>query len=326
MNSFGRIFRIQIFGESHGKEVGILIDGCPPGIAFNINELQALLDRRKPGMKGTTSRIEEDIPLIKSGIFNEHTTGSPILISFLNKYHNSNDYNSLQNIARPGHSDFTNYKKYKGFNNPYGGGHSSGRLTLGIVTAGYFAKKILKDVKISAKLIEINGNTDFDYELNNAINKNDSVGGIVELMVENLEVGLGEPFFDSIESVISHIIFSIPAIKGIEFGAGFKSSKMFGSEMNDEIIDSSGKTKTNNSGGINGGISNGNPLIFRVAVKPTSSISKIQSSINLIDGAQTEIQIRGRHDVCIALRMLVIIESAVAITLADLFLINKSYN
>ncbi len=325
MNSFGRIFRVSIYGESHGEEIGILIDGCPAGITFEINDLIDLLDKRKAGNKGTSSRKEDDMPIIKSGIYNNFTTGSPILITFKNKEYNSNEYDNIKQFARPGHSDYTNYIKYKCFNNPYGGGHSSGRLTLGIVSAGYFAKKIIQHAKISAEIIEINGSNNFENEISLAIKKNDSIGAVIECVIDNIEVGLGEPFFDSVESMLSHIIFAIPAIKGIEFGAGFNSAIMYGSEMNDEIIDSNGKTATNNAGGINGGISNGNQIVFRVAVKPTSSIAKPQNTINLTDGSKSEILISGRHDTCIALRMPVIIESAAAIAIADLFLINKSY-
>ncbi len=326
MNSFGRLFRISIYGESHNDEVGIIIDGCPAGIELNINDLQDFIDRRKPNQKGTTTRKESDIPIIKSGIFNNRTTGTPIIISFKNEVFNSSEYDKIVELARPGHSDFTNFIKYKGFNNPYGGGHSSGRLTVGIVAAGYFAKKILQKIEINAKIIEINGQTDFNKAIDDAISKSDSVGGIIECRVKNLPVGLGEPFFDSAESVISHLLFSIPAIKGVEFGAGFNSSKMYGSEMNDSIIDEFGKTKTNNSGGINGGISNGNELIVRVAVKPTSSITILQQTINLIDKSVANIEIKGRHDVCIALRIPVIIESVIAIGLADLYLLKKSYD
>ncbi len=327
MNSFGRLFRISIFGESHGQEVGIIIDGCPAGIELNINDLQDFIDKRKPVAYGSTERKETDIPIIKSGIFNNKTSGSPLTIAFKNEVHNSDEYKDINDFARPGHSDFTNFIKFKGYNNPFGGGHSSGRLTVCLVAAGYFAKKIIKNTEINAQIIEINGQKDFVNAVQIAKERYDSVGGIIECVAKNVPVGLGEPFFDSVESVLSHLLFSIPAIKGVEFGTGFRATKMYGSEMNDGIINESGKTKTNNAGGINGGISNGNDIILRVAIKPTSSIGLPQQTINLKDRTtNSTIEIKGRHDACIALRMPVIIESVVAIGLADLYLINKSYN
>lgn len=323
MNSFGNLFRISIYGESHGPEVGIMIDGCPPGISITQEELVADLERRKSGARGTTPRKEFDIPEIKSGIYNGFTTGSPIVISTKNSNKKSSDYDKLKNIPRPGHADLTANNKYAGFNDPRGGGHFSGRLTWGLVVAGTFAKKILAPAKIHAELIEAGGNSDIEASIEKAISENDSIGGIVQCTVNNLTSGIGEPFFLSVESAISQIVFSVPAIKGIEFGSGFMAAKMKGSEHNDAIIDSKGSTRTNNAGGINGGITNGNELIFRVAVKPTSSISKEQETIDLKENKLTQLKIEGRHDVCIALRVPVIIEAVTAITLADLKLINR---
>ena len=323
MNSFGRIFRISIYGESHGNQVGVLIDGCPAGLEISEDEFTEDLLRRKSGAKGTTPRIEDDKPILVSGVFNGFTTGAPILISFQNKNTKSDDYKDLLGFPRPGHADFTAKMKYGGFNDYRGGGHFSGRLTLGLVAAGVIAKKLIKPVSVNAKIVEAGGEPDVEKAINNAIKNEDSIGGIVECKTENVSVGLGEPFFDSAESLLSHIVFSIPAIKGIEFGSGFNATKMYGSEHNDQLIDASGKTLTNFAGGINGGITNGNLLVFRVAVKPTSSISKTQQTINLNTGQKEELKIKGRHDVCIALRVPVIIEAVTSIVLADLMLLEQ---
>lgn len=323
MNSFGRIFRINIYGESHGKQVGVLIDGCPAGIAVSESDFTEDLLRRKSGAKGTTPRIEDDLPSIESGVFNGYTTGAPILISFKNNNTISDDYKDLFTFPRPGHADFTAKMKYGGFNDYRGGGHFSGRLTLGLVAAGVIAKKLIYPVSVNAKLIEAGGQTDIDKAIDQAVKNDDSIGGIVECITEDVLIGLGEPFFDSLESLISHAVFSIPAIKGIEFGSGFQSAKMSGSEHNDQLIDATGKTRTNFAGGINGGITNGNPLIFRVAVKPTSSISKTQQSFNLKTGQKEELKIKGRHDACIALRVPVVLEAVTAIVLTDLMLLEQ---
>jgi len=323
MNSYGRLFKVSIFGESHGHVTGILIDGCPPGIPINEADFTTDLNRRKSGAPGTTLRQEKDIPQIQTGTLNGYTTGAPILITFNNENVNSEDYSKYSKIPRPGHTDFVSMIKYHKFNDLTGGGHFSGRLTLGIVSAGVIAKKIIKPIELCAEVLSVGGNTNIAGTIVKVINDGDSTGGLIECNVNNLPVGLGEPFFDSVESLISHIIFSIPGIKGIEFGAGFNSANMYGSEYNDVIINIEGNTKTNNSGGINGGITNGNPIIFRVAVKPASSISKTQNSINFETGKSEDFEIHGRHDVCIALRMPPIIEAAAAITFADMILVNK---
>lgn len=331
MNTFGRLFRISILGESHGECIGVLIDGCPAGLSLCADDLLHDLEKRKPHEKGTTSRKEDDIPKIKCGVFNERTTGAPILILFENKNIDSSLYEKMKNFPRPGHADFVAFRKFGGFNDYRGGGHFSGRLTVALVAAGVLAKKLLQlantNTKINANILEIGGKEKIaDQEnnimevINEAIENNDSVGGIVECRVSGLPVGFGEPFFDSTESLLSHIIFSIPGIKGIEFGAGFKCAKMHGSECNDEILSLDGKTKTNNSGGVNGGITNGNELVFRVAVKPTSSIAKTQKTIDFKNRKQVEIKVDGRHDACIALRVPVVLEAVVAIVLADLML------
>lgn len=323
MNTFGTIFRVSLFGESHGPVVGVTIDGCPTGMKLTEEELMTDLDRRRSGARGTTSRVEHDNPEILSGLYNGVTTGAPIVIMTRNTNKISTDYENLKNIPRPGHADMTSLVKYSGFADPRGGGHFSGRLTWGMVAAGTLAKKILSPAGVSAEVTEIGGTTETDRAIDDAIKEDDSVGGIIECRVTGLYPGLGEPFFDSVESKISHIVFSIPAIKGIEFGAGFKSAAMRGSEHNDLILSSSGTTLTNNAGGINGGISNGNEIFFRVAVKPTSSISRPQETIDISKNKLADLIIEGRHDVSIALRMPVIVESAAAIALADLKLIDR---
>ena len=322
MNSFGRLFKVSIFGESHGPYVGITIDGCPPGITLSKEDLLPDILRRKSGKPGTTPRIEKDEPQIKSGVFNSFTTGAPITIIFENTNTLSKDYSNLVKHPRPGHSDFVAMKKFKGYNDYRGGGYFSGRLTLPLVAAGTIAKKLLAGVHISATLIEVGGEKNIEYTVQKAIKNNESIGGIVECTVNGLPIGLGEPFFDSIHALLSHAIFSIPAIKGIEFGSGFKSARMTGAQHNDNFLSAEGITETNHAGGINGGISNGNELVFRAAVKPTSSISSIQNTFNFESHKIEKLQIIGRHDSCIALRIPPIIESVTAITLADLTLIN----
>jgi chorismate synthase len=323
MNSFGRKFKLSIFGESHGKSVGVTIDGCPPGISLSEEDFLADLDRRRSGAKGTTPRQEKDLPEIISGVFNGFSTGAPITVIFKNEDTRSKDYSKLKEHPRPGHADFTGYKKFNGYNDYRGGGHFSARLTLALVSAGVVAKKVVQPIDIQAKLTKVNGNPDIDVAIDDAIAKGESVGGIVECVATNLPIGLGEPFFDSIESVISHLVFAIPATKGIEFGSGFKAAEMYGSEHNDVFIDESGKTATNYAAGVNGGITNGNDLVFRVAIKPTSSIAKSQETFNLKSGKVEELRIGGRHDVCVALRVPVVLEAVTAIALADFYLLEN---
>ncbi len=337
MNTFGHIFRIHIFGESHGAFVGITIDGCPPGIVLTTDDFIADVERRKGGMqKGTTTRREEDLPIFISGIFNDKTTGAPLTILFENKNAHSADYEKQKAIPRPGHADFVAHHKYKGFEDYRGGGHFSGRLTLSLVAAGVVAKKVFNSllltsskgegIKIYTSIIEVGGERDIEKGIQRAIDNNDSVGGIIECRVKGLPVGLGEPFFDSLESLISHIVFAIPAVRGIEFGTGFKAASMFGSEHNDSIMNDKGETATNHAGGITGGVSNGNELIFRIAVKPTSSTPKEQQSLNWETQQLENFTVQGRHDLCIALRMPVVVEAVTAIVLADLLLFNLSTN
>ncbi len=318
MNKFGTIFTVSIFGESHGPSVGILIDGCPAGIELAETDFTADLERRKSGAAGTTPRKEDDIPTLASGVFNGRTTGAPIAIMFANKNTQSIDYDAFRNTPRPGHADFVLNQKFGGFNDFRGGGHSSGRLTVALVAAGVIAKKCLGTIAIQAKLTEAGGNTDIEAAVQAAIKQQDSIGGIVTCRVHGLPVGLGEPFFNSVESLISHAAFSIPAIKGIEFGSGFAAAKMSGSQHNDAIIDASGTTGTNHAGGINGGITNGNELYFRVAVKPTSSTPREQQTWNIATESVAPFTVKGRHDLCIALRVPVVVEAITAIVLADL--------
>jgi len=324
MNSFGRIFRISIFGESHGKAVGIVVDGCPPGITLAEKQLEADLARRKSGAIGTTSRREDDKPVFLSGVHQGKTTGSPIAVMFHNADVISSDYDMFRDVPRPGHANFVAKKKYEGFSDIRGGGHFSGRLTLGLVTAGVIAKKIIDPIHVKADLIEAGGEKNIDKAIQKAIKCNDSIGGIIECRSLNMPVGLGEPFFDSVESLISHLVFSIPGVKAIEFGSGFKAAAMTGIQHNDPIITISGKTKTNHAGGINGGITNSNDVVFRIAVKPTASISKTQHTMNTKIVKMVDLEVKGRHDLCIALRMPVIVEAATAVVLADLMMINKT--
>ena len=323
MNQFGQFFRIAIYGESHGNAIGILVDGFPAGIDIDPNDFIEDISRRKPGAIGTTSRIEEDVPLLLSGIFMGKSTGAPIHIQFQNKEIRSVDYDQQLKIPRPGHADFVAYKKYGGFNDYRGGGHFSGRLTLALVAAGVLAKKLIQPISIQAVLMEAGGSKDIEAQIEHALKNQDSIGGIVECRMLNVPIGLGEPFFDSFESKLSHLVFSIPAIKGIEFGKGFQAAAMRGSDHNDQILTRDGATLTNHAGGINGGISNGNEIIFRVAVKPTSSIGSMQESINLQEDQLVAFQIKGRHDACIALRVPVILEACAAIVIADFTLQNK---
>lgn len=301
--------------------MGILIDGCPAGLPLGPEDLLADIERRKGGQQpGTTPRKEEDAPHFKSGLFQGKTTGAPILICFENNNTRSGDYEKQRSIPRPGHADFVAAKKFGGFEDYRGSGHFSGRLTLPLVAAGAIAKKIVGAVRIKAMLIEVGGHADVEKGIEHAIANKDSVGGIVECRVNGLPIGLGEPFFDATESLLAHAVFAVPAIRGIEFGTGFAAAKMFGSAHNDAIEDSEGATRTNHAGGIVGGLTNGNELVFRVAVKPTSSTPKEQRSLNTSSGRQEEFVIKGRHDLCIALRVPVVIEAVTAIVLADLLM------
>ncbi|MDR3712122.1 MAG: chorismate synthase [Puia sp.] len=326
MNSFGHLFKIVIFGESHGESVGVNIDGCPAGLELTVEDFLPDMERRKGGQqKGTTPRKEDDLPIFKSGLFNGRTTGAPITILFENKNTRSGDYEKQRAVPRPGHADFVAHKKFGGFEDYRGGGHFSGRLTAALVAAGVVAKKLLRvgerlPVEVDANILEIGGEKDPEAGLQKAIDAKDTIGGIVECRVSGLPIGLGEPFFDSVESALAHAVFAIPAIRGVEFGTGFAAAKMFGSEHNDAIEDSSGRTRTNHAGGIVGGITNGNELVFRIAVKPTSSTPKEQLTLNWETNELETFSVKGRHDLCIALRVPVVLEAVTAFVLADLML------
>lgn len=480
MNSFGRLFRISIFGESHGNGVGVVIDGCPAGLPLTAEDFFADLERRKGGtQKGATPRKEDDAPILHTGIFNGRTTGAPLTILFENNNTRSSDYEKQRDIPRPGHADFTARQKFGGYEDYRGSGHFSGRLTVALVAAGVVAKKLLEltpnhsprergadtpgyitstaiewkntiryakeqrheptaaeailweavrnrklngykfrrqhpiagyipdfvcldkklivevdggyhsdpvqkqadadreqvltdngykvirfqnnevisslpevlqriadaviqndverkalppgeglggveaGISITATILEIAGEPGIEKGLQKAIDAKDSVGGIIECRATGIPAGLGEPFFDSVESAISHIVFAIPAIRGIEFGTGFAAARMFGSAHNDAITDMDGQTVTNHAGGVVGGITNGNELVFRVAVKPTSSTPKEQTSLNWTTGEAETFSIKGRHDLCIALRAPVVLEAVTAIVLADFMLLEQ---
>lgn len=328
MNHFGRLFQVNIFGASHAEMLGVLVDGVKPGISLSNDDFSVDLERRRANKVGSTSRLESDKIHIMSGVFNGFTTGQPILLEFSNDNVNSKVYSQDPFIPRPSHADLVAKEKFNGFNDYRGGGSFSGRLTVGLVAAGVIAKKMLP-CSINSELINLNGITDkdkFDEIIKNTAADGDSVGGIVEIKVSNLEIGVGEPYFDSIESVLSHLLFSVGGVKGVEFGIGFDGIKMKGSEFNDCYIDEFGHTKTNNNGGINGGISNGNDIVIKVFVKPTPSIFKAQKTFNFTENKIDDYAIEGRHDAAIVKRIDVILEACVAIGLADLYLVKKAYS
>ncbi len=328
MNSFGRVFRVTLWGESHGGGIGVSVDGVPPGVELTEGDFLADLERRRSGKKGTTPRKESDTPHIVSGIFNDRTTGAPLTVLFENENTISKDYSNLVTHPRPSHADMVAGKKYGGWQDYRGGGHFSGRITLTLVAGGVVAKKVLgTGVTFATNIVELGGESDplkFDAIVERAVKNLDSVGGVIECRVGGIPAGVGEPFFDSVESVMAHLLFSVPAVKGVEFGAGFESARMMGSANNDMIQNAEGQTSTNNAGGINGGIANGNEIVVRVAVKPTPSISSKQMTYNKDTDSVEPLVIHGRHDACIALRAGVVVESAVAIALADLMAVGQS--
>ena len=322
MNIYGKKFRVSIFGESHGELIGVVMDGVPAGIQLCEEDFLEDLGRRKSGAKGTTPRKESDLPTIVSGVFDGCTTGAPLTIVFHNDNTRSGDYSLFREIPRPGHADFVASVKHNFFNDIRGGGHFSGRITLCLVATGVVAKKIIAPVAVGAEIVELGGlgvsqSDKWDSLIDAAVAEGDSIGGVVECVCNNVPIGMGEPFFDSIESQIAHLAFSIPGVRGVEFGDGFAAARMKGSQHNDCYIDKDGHTATNGAGGINGGITNGNPVVFRIAVKPTSSISKKQTSFNFISEQMEEFSVKGRHDACIALRCPVIVEAIAAITFAN---------
>ena len=341
MNTFGRKFRVSIFGESHGELIGVTLDGVPAGLELSEQDFEKDILRRKSGAKGTTPRIEADQPMIVSGVFEGHTTGAPLTIVFKNTNTHSSDYSLFAAMPRPGHADLTAALKWDDCQDPRGGGHFSGRLTLPIVAAGVVAKKILADVtmldetpcnEVNARIVELGGiplchpernegtlPEQWQQAIDAAIKEGDSLGAVVECTVPNIDPGYGEPFWDSVESNLAHAVFAIPGVRGIEFGDGFRAAAMRGSEHNDPITPE-GRPSKNGAGGINGGITNGAPIVFRVAFKPTSSIRKAQQTFNFAKQEMDTLEVPGRHDVCFALRAPVVVEAMTAIVLADLAL------
>lgn len=340
MNTFGRKYRVSIFGESHGELIGVVLDGVPAGLELSEQDFEKDILRRKSGAKGTTPRIEADKPSIVSGVFEGHTTGAPLTIVFQNTNTHSSDYSLFAAMPRPGHADLTAALKWDDCQDPRGGGHFSGRLTLPIVAAGVVAKKMIADLtildetpcnEINAGIIELGGisladcqeagqkaiPSEWQQAIEDAIREGDSLGAVVECNVPNIDPGYGEPFWDSVESQIAHAIFAIPGVRGLEFGDGFKSAAMKGSEHNDPIGED-GRPLKNGAGGINGGITNGSTINFRVAFKPTSSIRKGQQTFNFAKGEMDTLEVPGRHDACFALRAPVVVEAMTAIVLADL--------
>ena len=330
MNTFGRKFRVSIFGESHGELIGVVLDGVPAGLELSEQDFEQDILRRKSGAKGTTPRIEDDMPQLVSGVFEGHTTGAPLTIVFKNKNTKSSDFSQFAALPRPGHADLTAAFKWDDCQDPRGGGHFSGRLTLPVVAAGVVAKKMLADLtvldetpvrEISARIVELGGSSEgWQEAIEKAMSEGDSLGAVVECTVPEIEPGYGESFWDSVEATLAHAIFSIPGVRGIEFGDGFQAARMMGSEHNDPIGPDGRPTK-NGAGGVNGGITNGAPLKFRVAFKPTSSISKAQQTFNFATGEMDTLEVKGRHDACFALRTPVVVEAMTAIVLADLVLL-----
>lgn len=351
---WGSKIKLSIFGESHGNAIGITIDGLPAGFSIDMDKIMMEMSRRAPGKSSlSTPRKESDIPEILSGYFEGKTTGTPLCAIIRNSNTKSKDYSKLKDVMRPGHADYTGAARYKGFNDYRGGGHFSGRITAPLVFAGAICKQILevKGIIVSAHINSIGKikdcsflESDISDELLNSFKENelplintkledemrqeilstrssgDSIGGTIECAILGVSPGIGDPFFDSVESTLAHLMFSVPAVKGIEFGKGFDISKMRGSEANDEYYLENGniKTKTNNNGGILGGITNGMPIIFNVAIKPTASIFKEQNAVNIVTMEETTLCIEGRHDPCIVQRALPVIEAVAAIGITEL--------
>ena len=354
----GNKIKISVFGESHGKSIGVVIDGLPSGKKINLDDIILQLLRRSPGLDDISSmRQEKDIPEIQSGLFNNKTTGTPLCAIIKNEDILSQNYEKNKHLMRPGHADYTGHIHYKGFEDYRGGGHFSGRLTCPIVFAGSICRQILEqyEILIASHISSIGNIQDENFNpthiANSLINKlsqekfpvinklikdemkekilevkndNNSIGGTIECAITGVPAGIGEPIFDGIESKIASFIFGIPGVKGLEFGSGFQSSLMMGSENNDEFIfeNNTIKTSTNNHGGILGGISSGMPILFKIAIKPTPSIPKPQNTINIKNNKQESLLIHGRHDPCIVPRVAPVVESISAIAILDLLLNN----
>ena len=355
-SSTGKNIKITLFGESHGPLIGVTIEGLKSGVKLDLDYINKELDKRKAVGSISTPRKEKDCFEIVSGFFNGYTTGTPLTVIVKNENTHSSDY--TPNIVRPGHADYTAFLKYNGYQDYRGGGHFSGRLTVGIVIAGAICKQILeqKGIVIGSHIKQIHNIADVEFDndkifdqvqqmnnetfavitdsikeemiscIENARNNLDSVGGIIESAVLNINGGIGEPFFDSIESILSSLIFSVPGVKGIEFGKGFEFASLYGSEANDQFVyQDCIKTKTNNNGGINGGISNGMPIIIKTCIKPTPSISKEQETVDLLKNENTIIKVKGRHDPCIVHRARVVVDSMISIGILDLYVQRYGY-
>lgn len=319
MNSYGKLFKVTLYGESHQEAIGVVVDGMIPGTPIDEALMKADLDRRKPGAVGTTPRKETDAFVITSGVFNQKATGSPIHVMIKNENTKSKDYEKLIHQPRPGHADYVAQMKYRGFQDYRGGGRFSGRLTAPLVAAGSLAKMMVP-YQFESKLIQVGTLKDLshlDEYLLDIAKSGDSVGGIVKVIIKDVPVGLGEPFFNKLDAEIAKVVMSVPAVKGVSFGAGFEAASKKGSEWNDVYMNDRGITKTNHSGGISGGISNGNDLIIKVLVKPTSSIQKEQETYHFKDEKVETLSIGGRHDVAIIRRVGVVLENMIAIVLAD---------
>jgi chorismate synthase len=322
VNSFGRNYRITTFGESHGKALGVVIDGCPPGLPLAEGDIQPFLDRRRPGKGPLESpRQEPDRVEFLSGLFRGRTTGAPLTMVVANQDVREEDYDSLEGICRPGHADFTYQAKY-GIRDHRGGGRSSGRETVARVAAGAVAAKILagQGIKITSRMLEIHGKRDpeaMEREIERARNEGDSVGGIAEVLVSGCPPGLGDPVFSKLDALLAHALMGIGAVKGVEIGEGFAAARMKGSKHNDAMT--ADGFATNHAGGILGGISTGQEIVARIAVKPTPSIAKTQRTVDR-RGKEVSISIRGRHDPCIVPRILPVAEAMVALVILDAFL------
>jgi len=351
-NCFGNLFKITTFGESHGRAIGVVIDGCPAGLELSEKDIQKELDRRRPGQNRIVSpRKEEDKAEVLSGVFKGKTTGTPIALLVFNRDADSSKYEKIKNVFRPGHADFTYFQKY-GFRDYRGGGRSSARETVARVAAGAVAKKLLKKfgIEVLAYTVEIAGVKSKSFnrkvieknlvraadlkaakEMEEAIfsarEQNDSVGGIIEVKATGVPAGLGEPVFDRLDAVISYALMSLPAVKGVEIGAGFEAARMTGSQDNDLMLYSKKSKKfefkSNNAGGILGGISSGGEIVARIAIKPPSSIKREQKALT-VEGKEVKLKVEGRHDPCVVPRAVPIVEAMVALVLADFFLIQKT--
>ncbi|HSV57014.1 MAG TPA: chorismate synthase [Magnetospirillaceae bacterium] len=326
MNTLGKIFRVSLFGESHGPAAGAVLDGIPPGLPLAEGDFEADLVRRRSGAAGTTDRKEPDLPELLSGLYGGRTTGTPVCIVFRNRDTRSEDYAPLASVPRPGHADFSGSVRYRGFQDPRGSGHFSGRITVGLVAAGVVAKKLIPGAIFTTRVLAAAGDPDVEAAALAASKAGDSAGALVEVRVSGIPAGLGEPFFDPVDGRIAAAVFAVPGVRGVEFGDGFAAARMRGSEHNDPILSRDGRTSRNGAGGVNGGITNGNEIVVHIAVKPASSIRVPQRTLDFDSGRITELSVPGRHDACIGLRAAVVLEAACAVCLADFALLARTYD